>query len=208
MFQDATCAEVVHQYSGGEFGIIHLTVTFKRLSKFYVQNLILPNAVLLSLCTLTFFIPGEIGEKVSFGVTLTLALCVNLMIVTDFVPETSKTFPKICTYFLLSIVFSCISIVIATLSINFKGHRPIGKKYEIAQPMNAEENQTAPNFFNSDETKKRIFGKKMINFLTIIAKVLTRKKIDMILGALYFVATSIFTFSFIYSIKNWFPRNL
>ena len=85
-------------------GRISVSVVYKRLSLFYVENLILPNALLLALSSLTFFIPGDNGEKISFGVTVTLALCVNLTLVTSFVPQTSTTFPRICTYFFLSIV--------------------------------------------------------------------------------------------------------
>ena len=49
-----------------------------------------PNAALLFLSGLTFFLPPELGERVGYGVTILLAMCVNLIVVTEFLPETSK----------------------------------------------------------------------------------------------------------------------
>ena len=96
-----------------------ITVTFKRLPTYFVINLVIPTVLLLGISSLTFFIPGEIGEKLSYGVTVTLSLCVNLTIFTDFMPMTSKTFPRLFTYILSSIILSCMSMVLATISVNF-----------------------------------------------------------------------------------------
>ncbi len=94
------------------------TLELERLNTYYIRNLILPNAILLALSSLIFFLPCEACERIGFGVTVTLALCVNLLIVVDFVPETSKSIPNISSYFLASIFFSCISLSIATVSIS------------------------------------------------------------------------------------------
>ena len=105
-------------YSTGKFSSLRFTINYGRMNSFYIRNIILPNSVLLALSSLTFFIPNNLGERVGFGVTVTLALCVNLIIVIDFVPETSKTIPNICNYFLVSIFLSGFSILLATMSIN------------------------------------------------------------------------------------------
>ncbi|XP_075253299.1 neuronal acetylcholine receptor subunit alpha-6-like [Convolutriloba macropyga] len=200
--ESVECKDISHEYTNGIFGLVHLTVIFKRLSKFYVQNLILPNAVLLSLCTLTFFIPGEIGEKVSFGVTVTLALCVNLMIVTDFVPQTSKTFPKICTYFLLSIVLSCLSLLIATLSINVKPKQIQEKTYEIStltsQNGYASHERNGSSLPGEIEDKNSYIQRQAIKLLSKI----TRKRLDMLLGVIYLTGTLLFTLLFVNSMIN------
>ena len=202
MISGVECKDISHEYTNGIFGLVHLTVIFKRLSKFYVQNLILPNAVLLSLCTLTFFIPGEIGEKVSFGVTVTLALCVNLMIVTDFVPQTSKTFPKICTYFLLSIVLSCLSLLIATLSINVKPKQIQEKTYEIStltsQNGYASHERNGSSLPGEIEDKNSYIQRQAIKLLSKI----TRKRLDMLLGVIYLTGTLLFTLLFVNSMIN------
>ena len=68
--------------------------------------------------SLIFFLPCEGGERVGFGITVTLALCVNLVIVIEFIPETSKTIPDVCTYFLVSISLSGFALLLATLILN------------------------------------------------------------------------------------------
>ena len=93
-------------------------LVYKRLNTFYTKNLLLPNALLLGVTALVFFLPVDCGERIGYGVTLTLALCVNLMIVTEYIPETSRTFPDVGNYFLNSIILSGIAIILAAISIN------------------------------------------------------------------------------------------
>ena len=102
----------------GLFSEAALKVSFKRLQTFFVINLVIPNALILFLSALIFFIPGEIGEKKGFGITVTLALCVNLTVFTEFIPMSSKSFPRLFSYLLSSIVLSCLSMVIGTISVN------------------------------------------------------------------------------------------
>ena len=119
MFVSGTnCYRTVDQYTTGKYTSIHFSLEYKRLPGFYVRNLLLPNALLLSLSGLIFFLPCEGGERVGFGITVTLALCVNLVIVIEFIPETSKTIPEICDYFLVSISLSGCSLLLATLVLN------------------------------------------------------------------------------------------
>ena len=106
------------QYTTSKYTAIHFSLEYKRLPGFYVRNLLLPNAVLLALSSLIFFLPCEGGERVGFGITVTLALCVNLVIVIEFIPETSKTIPEICDYFLVSICLSGCSLLLAAVILN------------------------------------------------------------------------------------------
>ena len=117
-FPDTSCIRHEATYSTGRYSSLVFSMTYERLFSFYIRNLILPNAVLLFLSGLTFFIPCELGDRVGYGVTVTLALCVNLIIVIDFIPETSKTIPNVCNYFLVSIFLSGVSLIMATVSIN------------------------------------------------------------------------------------------
>ena len=114
------CERLETTYSIGKFSAVHFTVDFKRESGFYVRNLILPNAVLLALTSLVFFLPSDLGDRVGFGVTVTLALCVNLVIVIDFLPETSKTIPDICGYFLTSICLSGLALLCTVCLLNLE----------------------------------------------------------------------------------------
>ncbi|XP_075243843.1 neuronal acetylcholine receptor subunit alpha-9-like [Convolutriloba macropyga] len=58
--EDTSGSDVI----SGTFSNVLFTLKYKRLPLFYMSNLVLPNAVLLSLGTLTFFIPGKSGEKI------------------------------------------------------------------------------------------------------------------------------------------------
>ena len=115
---ETSCVRTASVYPTGKFSSLVFTIRYERMNSFYIRNIVLPNAVLLALSSLTFFIPNNLGERVSFGITVTLALCVNLIIVIDFIPETSKTIPNICNYFLVSIFLSGFSIMLAMISIN------------------------------------------------------------------------------------------
>ena len=81
-----------------------------------MRNLILPTGVLLALSTLIFFIPY--GNRVGFGMTVLLTLCVNLLMVISFIPETSKTIPGLCNYFIVCISLSAFAVILACISLN------------------------------------------------------------------------------------------
>ena len=183
------------------------------MSHFYVRNLILPNGLLLALSSLTFFIPGEAGERIGFGVTVTLALCVNLIIVIDFIPETSKTIPNLCSYFLTSIFLSGFSLLLATLSLNIQGWK--SKKLSNSGILKIQGGKVTPDMpseipdvctgLTTSEKKfhqkllqlrqmLKFFGKRLINTLT-------SAKMDKVVGFLYILGTTTYTLLFINSGK-------
>ena len=168
----------------GSFSDAVVTVTFKRLQTYFVVNLVIPTVLLLGISSLTFFIPGEIGEKLSFGVTVTLSLCVNLTIFTDFIPMTSKTFPKLFTYILSSILLSCISLVLATVSVNFVKINNNSK----------DESQVAA--FESPFTNMAL--KELTNRVCLnkTKKKITNRKFDIVIGFIYMLGVTMYSVIF------------
>ena len=54
-----------------------------------------------------------------YGVTILLAVCVNLIVVMDYLPETSRTMPIVCHYFFFSILLCGLSLLLSTIMVNF-----------------------------------------------------------------------------------------
>ncbi|XP_051995387.1 5-hydroxytryptamine receptor 3A-like [Xyrauchen texanus] len=93
-------------------------VTIKRRPLLYVINFMLPVFYFLVLDVASFFINVEGGEKLSFKVTLLLAISVLLLILNDMLPSTAKDIPLIGLYCIVVFTFIGISIL-ETIFVNF-----------------------------------------------------------------------------------------
>ena len=199
------CERLEITYLVGKFSSIKFTINYERLNSFYIRNIILPNAVLLALSSLTFFLPSEIGERVGFGVTVTLALCVNLIIVIDFVPETSKTIPNICNYFLISIFLSGFSIFLATISINVNFWTdPANCPKVCSNKVKENRRELSNSEFSSSQSSEASFSGKKRSVGCCCGNMTRREKIrrfmkmfDIGFGTIYFVMTTCYTITFI-----------
>ncbi|XP_013380777.1 neuronal acetylcholine receptor subunit alpha-9 isoform X1 [Lingula anatina] len=92
---------------------------------FYIFNLVLPCIVVLAMAAISFYLPVESGEKVSFGVTAVLALMVFLQLVSDLTPTQSEVVPVLSVYLVTVLVLLCISTItsIMVTNIHFRGER-------------------------------------------------------------------------------------
>ena len=77
---------------------IQFSLEMERKPLFYVINMLLPSLLLTLMSTLTFVIPSEAGEKVSFVMTLILSLAVFQLMIADSVPPSAETLPLICKF--------------------------------------------------------------------------------------------------------------
>ena len=75
------------------------------------MNTLLPSVLINYLSVSTFLIPCGCGDKTGFGVTTFLAQTVNLMSISQYIPEGGKSLPVFQKYLLASICF----IVVITL---------------------------------------------------------------------------------------------
>ena len=192
---------------------------YKRLNTFYTKNLLLPNALLLGVTALVFFLPVDCGERIGYGVTLTLALCVNLMIVTEYIPETSRTFPDVGNYFLNSIILSGIAIILAALSINvhvwyekrqMRQKKPADKtKSNIYVLKNfarqVESGDSSPSWNEQREQSVRIPFLYRRRWLAVFQQNGTHSPIttaDWIIGLIYFLVVNSYSVCFIDDLAN------
>ncbi|XP_065327695.1 5-hydroxytryptamine receptor 3A-like [Pelmatolapia mariae] len=74
------------------------TITMRRRSVLYIANFISPVLFFLVLDLASFLIPDAGGEKISFKVTVLLAVTVLQLILNDILPSTSNKVPLIAIY--------------------------------------------------------------------------------------------------------------
>lgn len=70
-------------------------IFMKRRAKLYIVNFLLPILFLLCLDLVSFLIPNKAGEKLSFKVTVLLAVTVMQLILNDILPSSSDKTPLI-----------------------------------------------------------------------------------------------------------------
>ncbi|XP_013417352.1 neuronal acetylcholine receptor subunit alpha-9 isoform X1 [Lingula anatina] len=92
---------------------------------YYIYNLILPCIVILIMTAISFYLPVESGEKVSFGVTAVLAMMVFLQLVSDLTPTQSDVVPILSLYLTCVLALLCASTLTSIIvsSIHFKGEK-------------------------------------------------------------------------------------
>uniref|UniRef100_A0A1I8GX25 Neur_chan_LBD domain-containing protein n=1 Tax=Macrostomum lignano TaxID=282301 RepID=A0A1I8GX25_9PLAT len=88
------------------FDILQFAITFKRRPIFYVINLILPSLLLLAISTVTFRLPPDCGERMSFSITIVLSMCVFLQMVNEHTPTQSESVPLLTCYCTLAVVMT------------------------------------------------------------------------------------------------------
>ena len=81
-----------------EFSCLVFTLEFSRQPTYFVMNVIMPSVLINCLCVLNFGVPHETGEKVGYGITVFLAQSVNLMVVSEMMPQG--------TYYLLNFLYN------------------------------------------------------------------------------------------------------
>ncbi|XP_073511375.1 5-hydroxytryptamine receptor 3A-like [Phyllobates terribilis] len=93
-----------------EYAVLAFHIIFKRLSLYYIVNLIVPSIFLMILDIIGFYLPNESGERISFKITLLLGYSVFLLIVMDTLPASSHSTPIIDIYFVVCMVLLGISL--------------------------------------------------------------------------------------------------
>jgi hypothetical protein len=89
---------------------------------FLIVNGALPIAFMAMINILVFVLPAESGERISYSVTVLLALAVFMTLVGDNLPKTSEPMPILSYYLMILLILSTLMTVttILNLSIYFK----------------------------------------------------------------------------------------
>ena len=98
-----------------------LTIAFelRRYSRFSIVNVFIPIVTLAVLNTLAFFIPAESGEKLSYCITVLLALAVYLSTFSDYLPTNSNKMACLCFFLLFKVMMSTFICACTVFSLLF-----------------------------------------------------------------------------------------
>ena len=104
--------------------VIRLKINLQRRPLFYKLVLVYPSVILYLLSPVTYFIPPDSGEKVSFAVTILLTEVVSYATLVDILPASSLNVPYL-VYFLtaatLHLTWNCVTAVIGKLKMFLLG---------------------------------------------------------------------------------------
>ncbi|XP_060588637.1 acetylcholine receptor subunit alpha-like [Ruditapes philippinarum] len=101
-------------FTAQSFSNINIYLSFERKPRFVIFNVILPIMFLSFLSVFVFLIPSDSGERMSFTLTMLLAISVFLTLVGDNLPKIS-TFMPVLSYYIISMLVMCVSIALATI---------------------------------------------------------------------------------------------
>jgi hypothetical protein len=96
---------------------IKLLTTMKRRPGFYVVNVVLPVMLLMALNSCVFILPSESGERVSYSITVLLAIAVFMTLTSDNLPKTSKPMSLLCYFLMFDLIFSSFICLVTMLGL-------------------------------------------------------------------------------------------
>lgn len=102
----------------GKYPVYTLLLEIRRRPTFVIVNVILPILFMGLLNVLVFFLPASSGERVSFAITVLLAIAVFLTLVGDNMPKTSQPMSTICYFLLTNLVLSSLIMVMTIFNLN------------------------------------------------------------------------------------------
>ncbi|RUS86579.1 hypothetical protein EGW08_005660 [Elysia chlorotica] len=90
-------------------------IVIQRRSGFFVLNIVMPVVLLSFLNIVVFLIPVDSGEKISYGITVLLALAVFMSIIGDMLPRSSDVVPLVTIYLFVLLIISVLTVMVAII---------------------------------------------------------------------------------------------
>ncbi|CAC5396110.1 CHRNN [Mytilus coruscus] len=122
-----TISSVVTTNWEDNFSEVNFAVILSRKPIFIVTNLVFPIMIITVVNGLSFFVPIESGERLSFGTSLLLMLIVFLTTVLEVLPSTDNELSYFNIFVFLELIYSCL-IVLGIIITIFLYHRSTTKK--------------------------------------------------------------------------------
>ncbi|CAC5396121.1 unnamed protein product [Mytilus coruscus] len=122
-----TITSVVTASYDDNFSEVNFAVNLSRKPIFFVTNLVFPIMIITVVNGLSFVVPIESGERLSYGTSLLLMLIVFLTTVLDVLPSTDNELTYFNIFVLIQLNYSCF-IVFGTIITLFLYHRSTTKK--------------------------------------------------------------------------------
>ncbi|XP_052237893.1 neuronal acetylcholine receptor subunit alpha-2-like [Dreissena polymorpha] len=111
----AVLDETLEDGTKRQFPKLEFWISVKRRHEYYNLNVIMPVVVTSLLIALTFIVPFESGEKLSYILTVFLSLAVLLTITSDALPPTSITVSNLAMYLGVVTVMAAVGMLITVL---------------------------------------------------------------------------------------------
>nr|ADP08790.1 nicotinic acetylcholine receptor alpha subunit [Azumapecten farreri] len=100
------------KYSQLEF-IVHMA----RRPTYYFMTMMFPVVLISFLTTVVFILPVESGERISFSITVLLALALLLTLISDMMPTTSLHTSVLAIYIMAILTLSTLSVFLTSLNL-------------------------------------------------------------------------------------------
>ena len=107
----------VSAYVENDLSFMRIDFELKRKPLFLVINVLLPIVFMSIINILVFILPPESGERVSYAITVLLAIAVFLTLVGDNIPKTSKPMSVLCYFLMIELILSTSMCVAAILNL-------------------------------------------------------------------------------------------
>nr|XP_022321600.1 acetylcholine receptor subunit alpha-type acr-16-like [Crassostrea virginica] len=154
-------SESTRTEEGETFSTLNFVVTLKRRSGYYLSQIIFPVLVVSFLTNITFLLPTDSGEKISFILTVLLSLAVLLTLVGDSMPTTSRHTSILAVY--LSLVLALSGIVILITVLNLRLYLRVNQKDVPKWLQKLTKYILLPCFCKSSKTEIRPFSREISN---------------------------------------------
>ncbi|OWF51075.1 Neuronal acetylcholine receptor subunit alpha-6 [Mizuhopecten yessoensis] len=105
---------------GETFSQLLFTMEIQRRSGYYILNVIFPITLVAVLTTVTFLLPADSGEKISYILTILLALAVLLTLIADAMPTTSLHTSVMGVFLSMTLGYAMIAIIITVLTLRLQ----------------------------------------------------------------------------------------
>ncbi|XP_068439865.1 5-hydroxytryptamine receptor 3A-like [Clinocottus analis] len=139
----------------GTWETLTYTLTMKRRPLLHVTNFLLPVLFFLILDLASFFIADHRGEKLSFKVTVLLAISVLLLILNDILPSMSNKIPLIATYCIVIFALMLLSLL-ETILVTYLMEKDSASQEKLKLKNNREDKQETVKTknCNTEDTKQ------------------------------------------------------
>ncbi|XP_074538488.1 5-hydroxytryptamine receptor 3A-like [Halichoeres trimaculatus] len=124
--------------------VLVYTMTIKRRSVLYVANFIVPILFFLCLDLASFLISESGGEKLSFKVTVLLAVTVMQLILNDILPSSSDRIPLIAVYCIGVFTLMMLSLLETILMMYLMEKDDVSQDQEVEKDQSLDMNKSIP----------------------------------------------------------------
>lgn len=97
--------------------VISFSLALDRKPKIYILNILIPVCFLVILSLLTFLLPNDCGEKVSYSITVLLSMSIFLTVVASMLPTNSDSVSYLEIYIVAVLSVGVLIIVLSTISL-------------------------------------------------------------------------------------------